>query len=166
MTKTTKREVVLALYPNAIGFGYALLESPREPWDCGVVRIRNVNNQACMKRIQHFVEYYKPVLVVVRKGDARVMFKGTRIEKLIQSIVEFSKSKGIPVKQYSRDDIRMAFEDFGLYNKHEIAQKIAEFLPQFKDKLPAKRLSYQAEHFQMGLFDVLALGLTYFYLTD
>lgn len=166
MMKKTNRKIVLALHPNPLGFGYAFLENPQEPWDCGMVRIRPVSNRDCMKRIKGFIDYYEPVLVIIGTPEDNYSFKGIRVKSLINEIAEFTKGKGIEVKQYSREDIRVVFEQFGAKSKYEIAKKIIEWLPQFANKLPEVKKPWMAEDYKMGMFDALSLAITHFYLNE
>ncbi len=65
---------------------------------------------------------------------------------------------------YHRNAILFAFSDFGKSTKHEIAEAIAEWLPELSQRLPKKREFYMSEAPEYGIFDAAALALTHLYL--
>jgi len=162
----TNNKIVLALYPNFRGFGYAFLEKPTEPRDCGIVTIRPINNKKCLLRIKQFIEYYHPTLIVLQDFKGKHSWKSNRVKKLIDSILGFCQTNNIKVKRYSREQIRFVFSEFQAKSKYEIAKKIVEWLPQFKNKMPEVHKPWMCEDYNMGVFDAVALAITYFYLDE
>ena len=159
-------KVILAIYPNARGFGYAFFETPIDVRDCGVVSILPICNKRCLGRVQKFITHYEPVLVVLQDLSTSHSRKSQRVKKLVASIIQCCQDKGLPVKTYSQEQIRFVFEQFKVYTKYEIAKRITEWLPQFKKKMPRFRKPWMCEDYHMGMFDAMALALTHFYMTD
>lgn len=166
MGKIKTPVVVLAIYPNPIGFGYAFMENARKPWDCGMVKVRPMSNKESLKRILSFIEYYEPELLVLQDYEGKYAWKGLRVKKLIGEIMSLAKRLGIEVKRYTREDIRFVFEQFGAKTKHEIAEKITQDLTRFKKEKPDVRKPWMAEDYRMGMFDALSLAITHFYLEE
>lgn len=158
--------IALALYPNTRGFGYALLESPSGARDCGIVTVKPVNNQRCLNRVKQFIDYYEPTLVILRSANGTAAYKGKRTQRLIRDIVAICHYWGVPVKEYSREQVRFIFEQFGATTKYQIAATVVKNLPQLKGKMPPVRKPWMCEDYNMGIFDAIALAITHFYLTS
>src|SRR6266446_6251588 len=105
-----KDNVVLALYPKTRGIGYACLESPKDLIDCGIATVRPICNGKILKRAQNFIEYYQPTLVLLQNYENRYLKHGKRVANLIDEIMAYARGKGVPIKQYSREQIRDVFE--------------------------------------------------------
>jgi len=153
-------KTIIAIYPNTLGFGYVIINHKGEIQDFGIVPIRPVNNRKCMERINEMISYHNPqILILEHHSHSR---KSARIKNLNKLLYE--KWKGdISVYRYTREQVRETFEIFGAKNKYEINQKIVEVYPQFKTKLPDKRKPWEPENYYQGLFDALALLLSYQY---
>lgn len=162
--------VVLALYPNFRGFGFAVLRISNNENTCklidrGIISVRPVNNEKVLKRIHKYTDYFKPKVVILRDFDLPPK-RGRRISELIESIIHLVKEKQLPVYRYTREQIRFAFEQYGAKTKYEIAQKIIEGFPQLAKRAPKVTKWYDEEDYNMGIFDALALALTHQYLAE
>jgi hypothetical protein len=159
----TKSPSTLALYPNGVGFGYAFFLDQQTPIDCGVIPVKPLSNRKLLMKMKHFMELYEPEVVVLKKpcgiGNSR-----KRVRKLIDDVVSVALASAYPVKKYSRKEIRYAFEQFKCETKMDIASKIVQVMPQFKDRLPKLRKPWMAEGYHMGMFDAISLAMTHFYL--
>lgn len=153
---------VLALYPSASGFGYAVFEGPKEPIAFEIKRINEDKNKQAMRDVKTLIEAYKPDVVVLEDYTGEGSRKTKRVQYLIESIVGFAHMKGITTRCYSRAMIRGAFAEFGASTKQEIAETIAGEFPEFEPRLPAKRKVYLPEDPRMSIFDATALALTYY----
>ena len=147
-----------------MGLRYACVESPKEIIDYGIATVRPIGNSKTLQRAKQFIEYYKPTLVLIQDCESRYSRQGKRVAKLIDDIVVFSKRKKIPVKQYSREQIRDVFEQFGAKTKYEIAKTITRWLPELQHRSPRVRKLWMCEDYNMGIFDAMALALTHYYL--
>ena len=60
--------VVLAVFPNVRGFGYACIDVPTKLMEYGSIRIKQVSkgNGKILKRVQKFIEFFKRVTSVYR----------------------------------------------------------------------------------------------------
>lgn len=163
---SVKETIVLALYPNALGFGYSVVKSPRDALECGVVKVNPISNHKCMERIKKFIDYYEPVLIIVQGLQGKGSFKVKRVTCLIHRITSYAQEKNLSVVSYSREQIRFVFSEFGATSKYAIAQTICKWLPEFTHRMPQLRKPWMAEDYNMGMFDALSLALTHFYMMD
>lgn len=158
--------VMLALYPNARGLGYACLESPKNLKDSGVVTVRPICNGTILERIIKFVDFFKPKIIVVKDYDNSYYWKSRRGIDLVESIVKYAEGRKLPVIGSSRKQIRDVFELFGAKSKYDIAHKIVSGFPHLEPRAPRIRESWMAEEYYMGAFDAISLALTHQYLTE
>lgn len=166
MKTRTTNDLVLALYPNFRGFGYAFLESPREPRDCGIVTVSPISNAKCLKHIKKFIDYYRPNLIILQDCKGDMYWKGKRTKKLLASIVALCEKEQLSVYRYTREQVRLVFGEFKAKTKYEIARKIVEWLPQLENKMPKVRKPWMCEDYNMGVFDAAALAITHFYFSQ
>lgn len=154
---------LIAVYPNTTGFGHVILNEKGEILDFGITSIRPVKNEKCLEKIIEVVTYFQPSILILEDYEKSV--KSERVKELIKEISN-CVTKGIKVFKYTRVQVKDTFELFGARNKYEISQKISEIYPELKTKLPNKRKPWEPENYYQGLFDAMALVLTYQYLND
>lgn len=164
MQKTSN--VVYAVYPNANGFGFVYMDSPRKLLDFGVVRINPISNRKVLERIKKSLDYFRPSIVIVLDPEGHSSRTGTRVRKLITQIMAFGEKEKLPVFQYSRDQIKDVFEQFGATTKYEISQVILKEFKELETRKPRRRELWTSEDHHMAIFDALSLALTWFYLND
>ncbi|MFV0571727.1 MAG: hypothetical protein ACK5M1_04740 [Xanthomarina gelatinilytica] len=156
--------VALCLYPNSIGFGYAVLSNALTVLNSQVVQVRPVSNKQAMKRIREIIDYYEPKVVVVEDYNGIGSRKSKRIQRMIDAIARYATKKHLKVHTYSRADIRYVFSSFNAHTKHEIACVIAENVKSMEYKLMKPRKASESEKYMVGAFDAVSLGITHFYM--
>jgi hypothetical protein len=161
---THENPVILALFPNSVGIGYACLQVPERLFDFGVVTVKPMSNSKLLKRAERFMDYYKPKIILLKEPEATK--KSHRVDKLIEAITTLSGEKGLKVYRYTRQQIKDVFEVFGAHTKFEMVQKIVAMLPDLKARAPKERKWYDKEHYQMVLFNAVALAVTHTHLTE
>jgi len=158
-------ELILVLYPNAYGMGYLLCESPKEIVNYGVARIRPLFNDNYINRLHQYIHYYKPNLIILRNVEGSNTIS-KRIKSVVKDFVEHAEAENLPVFQYSRQQIKDIFGEFGGTKKYAIARQLTKWYPELLHRMPAFRNNCHAEHYQMGVFDAFSLMLTHYYLID
>lgn len=158
-----RNETMIAVYPNTLGFGYVVLNEKGEILDFGMVSIRPVGNDKCLKRINEIITYFQPQILIVE--DHTRSNKSKRVRKLIKEISDYWEFS-LSIFKYTKEQILNTFEVFKARNKFEISRKISEAYPQLKSKLPEKRKTWEPEDYYQGIFDAMALVLTHHYLND
>jgi hypothetical protein len=161
---TYENPVILALYPNSVGVGHACLQVPERLIDFGVATVRPMSNGKLLKRVERFMDYYKPKIVLLREAGSSK--NSGRSDKLIEAISTLSGEKGLQVYRYTKQQIKDVFEIFGATTKFEMVEKICKMLPDLKSRAPEARKWYEKEHYSMGMFNAVSLVITHTYLTE
>ena len=159
-----KNNIVFAVYPNANGFGFVYMENARKLIDFGAVRVRPLGNKRVLEKIKQSLNYLRPSIVIVQEPESKSSRTGNRVKNLIKNIVILANETNLKVVQYSRDQIRDVFEQFGAITKYEISQALIKEFTELEDKLPKKRKLWTSEDRNMAIFDALSLALTWYYL--
>lgn len=154
---------ILAIYPNTHGFGYAVFSENDKPIHCGMSKLRVRAVKDYLKRLDKMIITYNPSILILPSPDGKHNRKRERIQSLLSEIHEFATEKGLVVKVYSREQIRIAFGADKDLSKQQIAEKICECLPEYADKCPKERRNYQTETFLQGMFDAISLAYTHYY---
>ena len=162
----TGNKTVLALYPNQLGFGYALMENALTIKDYQIVVSRPMSNTYLLKRMKELIEFYEPEIVVLEDISSKPNRKSKRVQKLMKELIAYAIRNKITVAQYTRRQIREVFANFNAFSKYQIATTIAQNIPALKNRLGNKRLIYKAENYAMGIFDSVSLAVTHYYKTD
>lgn len=157
-----KEPMVLALYFNSRGFGYALFEGIMDPVDWGIKTRSGAAVATTVEQVRLLLHLFQPSVVVLQQCNASLMHCSERVKEQIAQVVALAGSKRIKVRQYSRVDIRACFLYDGARTKDEIARAIAKRLPEFQSRVPPMRKPWMREDYHMGLFDAIALVFTYY----
>ena len=156
--------LVVTLYPNSLGMGYVISETPKELINYGIARIRPLTKDKYVKRLLTFIKEYKPTLILLRgytDADNRI---SKRVMKVIDAFEREAIKLGLPIFKYSRDDIKETFSQFEGNSKYSISKTITSWYPELKRFMPGIRVYPNPEHYRMGIFDAFSLMLTHHYL--
>lgn len=162
----TNSPVVLSIYPNKWGFGYVVLEQPQTLIDYAMVSVKPLTNAKLFIRFVKLVDYFKPVIILVRDCDIGATRTSKRTQDLVEEITKYAKEQKLPVFHYSRHQVKDVFEQLHASSKYEISKKIVEALPELKLTVPKPRSAWSDEDYNMGIFDAIALAITHNYLTE
>ena len=165
-TRNDKLTRVLALYPSAFGFGYAVFEGEKEAIAFGVKVIETDKNKQSMRDMKTMIEAYRPDVIILEDYLGEGSRKCKRVQTLIESIIGFAHMKHFKTRCYSRAKMRGTFTEVGAFNKQEIAEAIVNEFPEFGPHLPPKRSIYKPESARMSMFDAAALALTYYFFEN
>lgn len=167
-TEKRSSHVVLAIFANGRGFGLAVMKNALSLIDAYMVSLkyRPVANKHLLEKLKEKIDYYKPDVVILEEPTGYGSRKGKRVHKFIDSIREHTRSVGLKVFSYSRNDIRFVFSNFNASTKFEIANVICENIPTLEKRRPEKRKYYQSEQYAMSIFDAVSLGITHYYQSN
>jgi len=158
---------VLAIDPTVRGLGYAVIEGGTRLVDWGGRRARyGKKNRHSVGRVAELIARYEPDALVIEDCAARESRRCPRVERLVAAIERLAASKGIALRKISRATVEGAFSEAGASTKHEIATAIAGRFPQLAVWLPPVRKRWMNETYRVGIFDAMALGLTFFSLEE
>ena len=161
-----KEGLMLSLFPNMRGFGYVCLEWPQRIVERGVFSPRPKGNVKILRQVTKYVEFFKPMVIILRDCDTTSGSSMKQTKKLVTEITEYAKGVKVPVYRYSREQVRDVFEQFGASTKYEIANKIVTWFPELARLAPPIRKPWKDEDYHMGVFDAMALIITHKYLTE
>jgi hypothetical protein len=110
------------------------------------------------------IAHYQPeVLVLQDMKDSR---RSARIKALSRKIIAMASTRKVSVKLFSEEQVRRTFFANGKGTKHAVAEILAQRFPEeLASRLPPKRKPWMSEHYQMDIFDAVAVGLA-FYLNE
>jgi Holliday junction resolvasome RuvABC endonuclease subunit len=165
-TQTEYHKLALAIDPTPRGFGYALFEGPQTPLDWGTTEIRSEKNENSLERIKKLIKFYSPEILVLENCSDDQGRRCPRVKELLEQITEFARLQKISVAKYSTSRVQEVFAMNGVRTKQQVAEKICEWLPKFACYLPPDRKIWMSEDRRMGIFDAIALILTYYYLEE
>lgn len=150
-----QRVLVLDIHPGRVG--YASFEGPQNLLDWGVKCFRGGVNAVRVPfavKISQLLSEWQPDTVVLNKsGDSQVLARTKTVQaqaKVYRAAIRFVDTQ----------DMKVAFSS--VRNKYERARILAASFPVLACRLPAKRKTWQSEHYQMNIFDAVALGMAYF----
>jgi Holliday junction resolvasome RuvABC endonuclease subunit len=153
--------IVLALYANSRGLGYACMEIPTSKLiEGGVLNVTPLSNEKILRRVHWYIDFFKPQVVIIRDATTSV----SRIQELSDTIATLATAKNMPVHRYTRRQVKDVFEIHGATTKIEIAQRIIKAIPALESRAPKIRKWYMPEDYNMGVFDAVALIMTHEYL--
>ncbi len=159
-----RRNIVYAIYPNANGFGFVYLDSPRNLLDYGAVRINPISNRKVLERIKRSFDYLRPSIVIIQDPEGTASRVGRRVRRLIDKIIVLASEEKLKVVQYSRDQVRDVFEQFGAITKYEISKVLLTEFKELELRELKKRKTWESESHNMPIFDALSLALSWYYV--
>lgn len=154
---------VLAIYPYNQGIAYALFESQKDMIDCGSGRIRPFTNKKVIDRIDHYLGYYRPDVVILKSP---VIGKSARRKiRLLNLIKGCTRKQDLPIQEYSNADIKNVMEQFDCETKYQTSKKLCEWFPMIEKYRYAKRKPWEPQAYGVGVFDAASLGVAHFFLS-
>ena len=122
MTSLLHPRLITAIYLNSRGFGFALFEGPIAPLDWGTVEIRGKEKrEKLLARVDAVFARYRPDVVVLPDTSERGTHRPHRIRRLNDTIAVRAESYGVPVRFFTRNDVRRRFAYLQMVSKDAIA---------------------------------------------
>jgi hypothetical protein len=115
----------------------------------------------CLAQINALLGLHTPDVVVLQDTTKTGTRRVPRIQALNRRTLELAKRRGVPVRAFSRAQVREYFEEFGATTKQRIAETIAHFIPALSLYVPPPRKPWKSEDARMGIFEAAALVWTY-----
>jgi len=159
-------KLALAIDPTSRGFGYALFEGPQVPLDWGTTEIRSGQDGRSLERAKKLIDHYRPEVLVLEDCSSEQGRRCPRVRTLLGRIEEHARQKQVPVARYPSSRIKEVCSFCDVRNKRQAALRICEWLPELARCLPPERKPWMSEDRRMGIFDAVALALTYYYLEE
>jgi Holliday junction resolvasome RuvABC endonuclease subunit len=161
-TSKDRDPILLALYLTTRGFGFVVFEGRQRTIDWGVKDARGEKNRKLLSKIEELISWYRPEMLVLENAHGPMSRRAKRIRQLHSLIIDLAKNWKIPVKQFSRIDIKTAFANRNASTKYEIAQAISHELSDLAPWLPAPKKIWMSKDRWLGMFDAASLALTFY----
>ena len=157
---TNKASAILAFYPRPKVLGFALMDSPTSVLESGYRYLSSKDVTSYVEFVSALVRYYQPALIILESEKSRRQHRGKHMLHTFKKIETMIVQLNHRITHYSRADIR---SHFGRIDKHDIARKVAKQFPEYRDRVPKPRASFDgAESPKLSEFDSLSLGITHF----
>ena len=145
---------VLSLDIRSRRVGYVVFEGPWRLLDWGVIRLHE-------GRVQSLLDTFEPSVIVLRQIARGSIRDRSIVRTAVRVIRRKAKSASIALMPMSWTQIIRLFRQDVAPTKAEIAGIIAECFPELANRLPPPRKPWKGEHWNMCLFDSVALGLAF-----
>src|SRR5436305_11406411 len=153
---------IFALDPTTKGFGYAVLELPFRLVDWGLAHVSGEKESGAVARFEALLDQFRPDVVVLEDPAAPGSRRRPRVQKLLGTLVETARERGIEVQTLPRLAVIECFSSPDeRATKYSITKRLAETFPELAEKMPQRRKIYQSEDERIATFDALALAVTY-----
>ncbi len=163
MSISSQEKRILAIDPTNRGFGFAVMEGPRQLIDWGVKGVKDNEHYRYSRRIEDLFDLYQPDVLVIENISGKKSRRCGRVKELIREIAVLALNKRIRISYISRSMVKDAFAEFGGKTKHRIAELIAEQLPELALRLPPCRKPWMSEDYRMAIFDAVAFAKSFYY---
>lgn len=155
-------ERVLAIDPNPKGFGYVVLEEdPFQLVDWGAVACRSKTSPHCLLVCGRLIQRYDVSVVVLEDPRDAHTLRKEPLTVFLDELSGLLSTEAVPLRAYSREEIRSAFSEAGAATKHEIAEVLVGRFPELVARRPRKRNIWEGEDARMTIFDALSLAVTH-----
>jgi hypothetical protein len=152
---------ILSIAPSTRGFGFAVLEDKDTLVDWGVKTVQGNKNANSLAKVEELIAHYQPEMLVL--PDTEGSRRSWRIKALSRKIIALAKTRKVSMKLFSQEQVRRTFFTDGKGTKHALAEIVAKRFPEeLGSRLPPKRKPWMSEHYQMDIFDAVAVGLAFY----
>ena len=154
---------VLAIALSNRGFGFAVMEGKERLVDWGIKAVKRDKNAQCAAKIAELIAHYAPNVTVLENCAAQGSRRSPRIRELNEVIVCLASEKKVKAEIFSRKEVLRCFFGDETGTKHAIAKAISvRFSDELGTRLPPKRCAWMSQDCRMGIFDAVALALTFY----
>lgn len=153
---------VLTIDPTSKGFGFAVLEGPKQLIDWGVKQVRgdiNHRNRRCLEKMAALIVRYQPDVLVTEHANAKSCRRWPRALNLIEDVIALGVAHRLRVKRISRRKVQQSFSERDSATKYQVAMAMAKRFPELEPYLPPVRKPWMSEDQRMSIFDAIAFAL-------
>jgi Holliday junction resolvasome RuvABC endonuclease subunit len=152
---------VLAIDPISRGFGFVLIEQEGpELVDWGV-KVCAREELACAVALRSLIARSEPTVIVFEDPGTARSLRRIALEGFVGNVSDGISDLAIPVRMYSREEVRQAFARARAKTKAEIADLLVRRFPELRGRKPPERNIWESEDVRTSIFDALSLALTH-----
>lgn len=167
MSAHSDQDVIVAIYPYALGVAYTVFAGPLSPIDWGMPHVRGKERNARVVAIvRRVAERHHPRVIVLEEYRGNLAKRRQRMTRLNRMLCNYAAAEGIEIWTFARCDVNAAFGILGARTRYEIARTLADQIHAFADKLPAVRRCWMDQDPRMNLFNAASLAWTYYEQLD
>lgn len=155
---------ILAIDPNARGFGFVVLEGADRLVDWGLRDVRRDRDRRTLDRVRELLDLYRPDVLVTEDIGVRDSRRRPRAQHLILQLHDLARSAGVRPHAVRRSRVHEAFGQLGATTKHAIARVIASRFPELLPHRPPFRKPWMSEDQRMAIFDAGAFAVASLHL--
>ncbi len=151
------RVVVFEVRPRRIA--YAVFETPARLLDWGMkgFRSRPITGGGFMGVLRD----YRPSVIVLRDITSGSRRDNPRAREFVRVMAAEARRSALAVAFVTGRELEQVFRQYGLVTKHQIAETIGEWFPELSTHVPMPRKAWQSEHWNMPVFDAIAMAVAY-----
>ena len=154
-------ERVLAVDPISRGFGYVVLEEDGPQLVDWGVKVCERNEIGCTLSLRKLIAQSEPTVLVFEDVSSARSLRRIALEAFIDTVADGIADLKLPVRMYSRREIRKRFSAVRAITKTDIASLLVERFPELRGKRPKQRQLWESEDVRMSIFDALSMALTH-----
>ena len=153
---------VLAIAPTSRGFGYVVMEGPRQLISYGNKTILRNKNARALVWVDKFIRLYQPNILMLPDVNAKDTHRAKRIKELHHRMGTLARTREVKLTLVKTTQIRERLTGASRGTKQAMAEKLAEWFPdELQARLPPKRRPWMSEDPRMDLFDAVGLAMTF-----
>lgn len=160
--ETLHGDRILAIDPISRGFGFVVLEEePLQLVDWGIRVCTRRNGATCPRALRRMIVDYEPSIVVIEGEHEVTSLRLRALGDFVSSVADVLDASAVPVRTFSRMEIRQVFSQAGAVTKEQVARVLVSHFPELTTSLPPPRKMWQSEDSRMSIFDALSLAVVY-----
>ena len=153
---------ILAVALSSKGFGFSVIEGQSTLIDWGFKKAKGDKNADSVEKAKKIISHYRPCAIILEDTSGKDSRRSLRIRRLGKRMVALASQEGIQAAVFSREQVRELFFAEELGTKDELASIIAQKFPdELANRLPPTRKPWMSEDERMGIFEAVALGMTF-----
>jgi hypothetical protein len=157
-------ERLLALEIRPGRFGFAVFEGVTTLLDWGV-RAHDGKSllfgSTAPTTIERLIDLYAPGAIVARQQNASPRHAPKQISAIVRGIKSAAARRSIELHLVDPTAIQRFYAGHDLRTKHQIATAISEWFDELSWKLPPKRRLWEAEPFNLLIFDAVGTAVAF-----
>jgi hypothetical protein len=154
MTRLVDQRSILAIDPNSRGLAFAWFEGGAL-LDWGTRRTSGDE----VVLLDRLVGRYQSDVVVLEDGDAKRSERRPRVRRLLRLFATHAVDRDVAVLKGRRYEIRNAWRERGMTNKHAVAKAIAAMFPEIEPLVPREKKPFRSFEGRADIFDAVSLAL-------
>jgi 5S rRNA maturation endonuclease (ribonuclease M5) len=157
MTEIDDKRAILAVDPGTRDVAFVFFENGRL-LDWG----KRGRGRDELQVLDELIDRLRAEVLVLEDPDAIGCERRPRLRRVLRTMVERARSRGVAVKKVSRYSVRLSWREQGRTTKHTVGEAIATMFPEMAPFVPRARRRWDIEDPRSGVRDAFSLLLHVF----